>query len=106
MEDNMQTFIMMTRLNAEGMGTTKGVVELERRVMTRVRSECPGVEWVASYATFGPYDYLDVFRAEGIDTAAKVAAITRAFGHAHAEIWPAVDWRHYKDLVREIPAAA
>jgi uncharacterized protein with GYD domain len=102
----MATFLMMTRLNSEGAGSGKGVVELERSAMSRVRSECPGVEWLASYATFGPYDYVDVFRADGIETAAKVAAIIRAFGRAHTEIWPAVDWKHYKGLARELPAAA
>jgi len=38
----MPTFLMMTRLNSEGASSGKGVVELERSAMSRVRSECPG----------------------------------------------------------------
>jgi hypothetical protein len=48
--------------------------------MDRVHKEFPNVEWM-------PCDYLDVFRAADVETAIKISALIRTFGHAHTEIW-------------------
>jgi hypothetical protein len=67
----MPTFIMLTRLNPDAVRSPKGLETLERDAMKRVREECPKVEWLNSYAVLGPYDYLDIFVAGDIETAAK-----------------------------------
>jgi len=67
------------------------VEQLEQQAMRRVRKECPKVEWVGSYAALGPFDYVDIFRAEDNETATKVSALIRSFGHAHTEVWPVSD---------------
>lgn len=99
----MPTFIMLTRVTPEALRSPQGVEVLERVAMTAVRAECPGVEWVASYALLGPYDYLDIFRAPDIETATKVATLVRIAGHAHTEVWAATEWARYKEIVRELP---
>jgi len=68
--------------------------------MERVRKDCLDVEWVFNYAILGPYDYLDVFRAKDVETAAKVSTLIRTFGHAHTEIWTATEWDRFKEIVR------
>jgi GYD domain len=83
----MPTFVMLTRLNAD----------IERNAMKRVREECPDVEWLNSYAVLGPCDYLDSLIASDIETAAKVSALIRTFGHAQTEIWTATEWDHFQD---------
>jgi uncharacterized protein with GYD domain len=72
--------------------------------MERIRSECPSVEWLSNFAVLGPWDYLDIFRAPDVDTATKVSALIRTFGHAHTELWPATEWKHFKEIIRELPA--
>jgi hypothetical protein len=98
----VHTFIMLTRLAAGAVPVPERLEELEQDVAERVRERCPKVEWLASYAVLGPCDYVDVFRAPDLDTALKTAALVRSFGHAQTEIWPATDWRHFKQLIRQL----
>jgi uncharacterized protein with GYD domain len=99
----MPTFVMLTRLSSDAIQSPKSLEELEHRVMERVRSECPQVEWIQNYAMLGPYDYLDIFRAPDIDTAFKIGTLVRTFGHAHTEVWTATEWGKFKDMVRHLP---
>ena len=50
----MPTFIMLTRLSADAVRSPKNLEQLERKVMEQVRGECPGVDWLGSYAVLGP----------------------------------------------------
>jgi uncharacterized protein with GYD domain len=96
----MQTFIMLTRLAPQALKSTRELEALEKKVMARVRKDCPDVEWLGSYAVLGPYDYLDIFNAPDAETAAKVSTLIRTFGHAYTETWAATEWKRYKELVR------
>lgn len=98
----MPTFIMLTRLSSEAIRSPKNLERLERDVMARIRKDCPDVEWSGSFATLGPYDYLDIFRAADIETATRIATLVRSFGHAQTEIWAATEWERFKELVRDL----
>jgi uncharacterized protein with GYD domain len=102
----MPTFIMLTRLNADAVRSPRGLEQLERQAMESVRKECPGVEWLGSYAVLGPYDYLDIFLADDLETATRVSTLIRTFGHAHTETWPATDWDRFKEIVGTLPGPA
>jgi uncharacterized protein with GYD domain len=99
----MQTFIMLTRLSPEAIRSPRGYENLERVAMRAVREECPQVQWLHSWAVLGPHDYLDVFQAPDLETAARVAALIRVAGHAHTEVWGAVEWPVFRDMVRTLP---
>ena len=88
-----------------GSLTERSTQELERGAMKRVREECPEVKWLSSYAVLGPCDYLDVFIANDIETAARVSTLIRTFGHAQTEIWTATEWDRFKEIVRTLPGA-
>jgi uncharacterized protein with GYD domain len=96
----MPTFVLLTRLSPEAVRTPEALEQLEREAMRRIRAECPGVEWANNCAVFGPYDYLDIFHAPDVETAAKVATLIRIHGHAQTETWAAVEWDRFKELMR------
>jgi len=37
-----------------------------------------------------------------VDTASKVSALVRTYGHAQTEVWGATEWSHFKDVVRSL----
>ncbi len=101
----MATFILLTRVSSDAVKSPKSLEELEREAMKHIQSQCPEVEWVHNFAVLGAYDYLDIFRAPDMETAFKVSALIRTFGHAKTEVWPATDWARFKDLIRNLPGA-
>lgn len=98
----MQSYILLTRLSPEAVKAPTVLETLERDALQRIRTKCPNVEWLVNYAIFGPWDYLDIFRAPDMETAAKVATLIRAHGHAETELWPAVEWDRFKELMHEL----
>jgi len=95
----MQTFIMLTRLISEEVNPSFSVRKKEMEVAERVREYCPDVEWVGDYAILGPWDYVDIFLAPYMETAMKVSALVRNYGGPHTEIWPAVNWDKFDDIM-------
>ncbi len=98
----MQTYAMLTRLEPNGLQSPTAVEDLERKVKQHIRLACPTAQWIGSYALLGPYDYLDLFRAQDLDDASKISAIVRSYGHAHTELWPATEWPHFKAVIHEL----
>lgn len=96
----MTTFVMLTRLSHEALASPRSFEQLSAVVAARIRKECPAVQWRDSYVLLGPHDYLDVFTAPDAEEAAKVATLIRSYGHATTEIWPAVEWLTFKEIVR------
>lgn len=102
----MATFIMLTRISPEAVKSPQSLETLEHDAMQHIRAECPGVEWCQSYALLGPYDYLDIFEAPDIESAARVATMIRAYGRAHSEVWAATEWARFKEMLHTLPRAA
>lgn len=98
----MATFLMLTRLAPGAVVSPAALEHLEKKVMERIRADCPGVEWRSNFAVLGPWDYVDIFDAPDNDTALKVSTIVRMFGYAHTEVWTVQEWSRFKDLIRHI----
>jgi uncharacterized protein with GYD domain len=99
----MQTFIMLTRLAHGALKAPMELETLEHQVRERIHNECPEVVWAGNWAVCGPYDYVDVFHARDVEAAMKVATIIRTFGHAQTELWPAVEWKRFKEMIHHLP---
>lgn len=100
-----QTYVMLTKLGHDALKSSETLGRIEKAVTERVFAECKDIEWVANYAVFGPYDYLDIFTAPDAENAMRVATIERSFCHADTEIWPAVDWDKFKEIIQVLPGS-
>jgi len=96
----MVTFAMLTRLSPQALAHPETVAELNKKVESRIKQDCPGVKWLANYAVLGRCDYLDIFEAPDNDTATKVALLVRSFGHATTETWVATPWNRFEGLAK------
>lgn len=99
----MAVFVLLTRVSPTVLRSGHTLEELERDVVSRVTTECPEVRWVTSLAVLGPYDYLDIFHAPDVETAAKVATLVRVYGKAETETWAAVEWPRFRELLGQLP---
>ncbi len=101
----MPLFAMLTRISPDAVGSASDLTELEQKAVRRIETECPEVQWVASYAVLGPCDYLDIFRAPDPETAAKVSLLVRTLGHAQTELWTLTEWSRFKELLLDLEEA-
>lgn len=98
----MATFILLTTVSPEIASDPEQRAQLGRLVSSRLHADCPQARWLASYAAFGPWDYVDIFEAPDTDVAAHAAMIVRGVGHAQTELWPAMPWDQFHDMLTAV----
>lgn len=99
----MPTFVMLTRVHPGGLTSGRSLRHLEEQTMAHIQDECPGVVWLHSWALLGPYDYLDVFQAPDLETAAKVSTLVHLHGQSTTETWGAIPWSRFKEMLEGMP---
>ncbi len=83
----MKKFILLTRLVSEEVHPSFCVKAKADAVKKKVAEFCKDVVWVSNLAILGPWHYVDIFEAESIDSAMKVASIIRSTaGAAHGGV--------------------
>jgi len=95
----MSSYVMLTTLTPETVKSPSDLKGLEKKVAEKIRKELPQVKWVSSYAILGRCDYLDIFEAPNEEQAAKVSMLVRSFGHARTELWTALNWERFEQLI-------
>ena len=98
----MPTFILMTKLGANALEDADDRRELGREWLAKVRERVPSVRFVAHYAIFGPYDFMDIFEAPDQESAQRVALISRAEGAVSVESWGAVPYEQFLSMLETV----
>jgi uncharacterized protein with GYD domain len=91
----MATYVILSRVSPKAFNNPDDFRRLAKEVGEKIRSQCPGVRWKASYGLFGRFDVLDIVEANDPKDVAKAAGIIRAYGHASTESMPAVPWKEF-----------
>lgn len=98
----MQTYILLTKLSPDLSRQMKDRATLGRTWLTQVKKKCPKVKFVAHYALIGQFDFLDIYEAPDEETAAKVSLISQINGAFQAESMPAIPYKRFLEIVKEI----
>ncbi len=98
----MQTFILLTKLSPESLTKVKARPELGRMWLEQVKAKCPEVKFISHYALLGKYDFMDIYEAPDVETAAKVSLISLENGAFVAESLIAIPYRKFSELTKEI----
>jgi len=80
----------------------KDRASLGRTWLSQVKKKCPKVKFVAHYALLGQFDFLDIYEAPDEETAAKVSLISQINGAFQAESMPAIPYKRFLEIVKEI----
>ncbi|MBN2173359.1 MAG: GYD domain-containing protein [Bacteroidales bacterium] len=98
----MQTYILLTKLAPEVSMKMKKRAEIGHNWLDHVKEKCPQVKFIAHYAILGQYDFIDIYEAPDIETAAKVSIISQANGALTAESMSAIPYKRFVELTKEI----
>lgn len=98
----MATFVLMTKLGTGAMRDSEGRREMGRAWIDRVHERVPGVRFLAHYAIFGPYDFMDIYEAPDAESAHRVALISRSEGAVSVETWGATKYDEFLRMLDEV----
>ncbi len=83
-------------------GGTGGHIFPAIAIANAIKEKCPDVKFIAHYAILGQYDFIDIYEAPNVETAAKVSMISQANGALHAESLAAIQYKRFLELTKEI----
>jgi uncharacterized protein with GYD domain len=95
----MSTYVILSRISSEAFRDPQDFPKLAEAVASKIKSECPGVDWKESYATTGRFDVVDIVEADDLGQVEKAAMIIRAYGHATTETMVATPWKEFLEML-------
>lgn len=98
----MQTFILLTKLTPELSQRMNDRSSIGGSWLEMVKKKCPEVKFVAHYALLGQYDFMDIYEAPDVESAAKVSMISQANGALQAESLPAIPYKDFLKLAKQL----
>jgi uncharacterized protein with GYD domain len=91
----MATYVILSKLSPDSVRDLRGFRQIAETVSEKIKTECPGVRWKASYAVLGRFDVVDVVDADSPAEVEKAAMIIRAYGQAITETMHATPWKEF-----------
>ncbi len=98
----MATFVLPSKVSPKGVKHVRSLLEMDKEFDARVRTRCPDVKRMASYALLGTYDFMHVFEATDAREAARVAPIANSFGAASTQTLTVIPFTEFKGIVEEL----
>ena len=96
----MATYIIMSKISPDAVQDPSEFPQLAHQVASKLKEQCPKLEWRHSYATMGRFDVVDIVEAPSHTDVEKAAMIIRCYGHATTETMPATPWRNFVDALK------
>lgn len=91
----MGIYVILSRLSPEAFSDPKDFRQMATLVSEKIKKECPGLEWKASFATLGRYDAVDIVEAQDPEQVEKATMVIRAYGHSTTETLVATPWEDF-----------
>lgn len=91
----MATYIILSRFSPEAFQDPRDFKKLAAAVSSKIKSDCPGVVWKASYATMGRFDVIDIVESNDPKQVERAAMVIHAYGHSTTETLPATEWDEF-----------
>ncbi len=98
----MSTFVLMTRLAPGSLQDADGRRAMGREWLKKVKAACPNVRFLTHYALLGQWDFMDIYEAPDVETAARVSLISRSEGAVTAESWPAMPYEKFLGVLDQV----
>ena len=95
----MATYIIMSRFSPEAFTNPADFKDLAAAVTSRIKEDCPGVEWKASYATIGRFDVVDIVESKDHMQVERAAMIIRGLGHSSTETLMGTPWEDFLGML-------
>ena len=91
----MATYVILSKLCNGSMKEPGDLRNLATDVAHTIKTQCPKVRWLSSYALMGRFDVVDIVQAESEAEVEKAALIIRTHGNATTETMPATPWKDF-----------
>jgi uncharacterized protein with GYD domain len=95
----MTTYIILSRFSPQAFNDPKEFRDLANAVSTKIKKQCPNVNWKGSFATLGRFDVVDLVEADDPKEIEKAAMIIRAYGHSTTETLLATPWEEFLSVL-------
>ncbi len=93
----MAHYVILSKISPAAFDDPKGLKKLANTVASKIRKECPDVQWKQSFALTGRFDVIDIVESDDAEQVNRAALIIRAYGHASTETLPATPWKSFVD---------
>lgn len=95
----MATYIILSKVSPQAFRDPSEFKKLAEAVSSKIKIDCPGVVWKASYATTGRFDVIDIVESDDLNQVEKAAMIIRAYGHSTTETLVATPWKEFLKML-------